>query len=115
MSKRHQRDLFSSTPDTQYNTPQMHGRTSEKARYCASTCAKSQKQRKKQSAKVHFERVHLNVEDVAAWYSVSVPTIWRWHRINSNFPRGHKLTAGSTRWFRTELEAYDRSFQEKTS
>lgn len=115
MSKKQQRDLFSDSPDDQSALPQKHGKASETARHRPSTRIPSKDQRQKKSAKDHFERVHLKVEEVAAWYGVSVATIWRWRRTNPHFPQGHNLTAGSRRWFRSDLEAYDKSIQEQKS
>lgn len=115
MSRRQQRDLFSHSLDTQNHSPQQQGSTGETALHSAPKRDQAKRQRGKKSAEVHFERVHLNVEDVAAWYSVSVPTIWRLRRTNPDFPQGHLLTTGSRRWFRSDLEAYDRTLREQNS
>jgi len=115
MSRRQQRDLFSDRSETQDSIASEDGKASEDAQRCLPWRSQPPKRHRKTFPKVHYERVHLTVKEVAAWYGVSVATIWRWHRTNPKFPRGHKLTAGSTRWLRSELEAYDRSFREQNS
>jgi predicted DNA-binding transcriptional regulator AlpA len=54
-----------------------------------------------------LERNHLTVKEVASWYGVGVATIWRWIKELPDFPHPHKITPGSSRWFRRDLEAYD--------
>ncbi len=48
----------------------------------------------------------MAVADVADFFAVSVPTIWRWNRNNPVFPKGHELSPGTTRWYRVEIEEY---------
>lgn len=50
----------------------------------------------------------LSDKRVAARYSVSRMTIWRWSKDQSlKFPQPRKLSANVTRWNRAELDAYD--------
>jgi predicted DNA-binding transcriptional regulator AlpA len=48
----------------------------------------------------------MAVGDVAVFFAVSEPTIWRWNRNNPEFPKGHELSPGTTRWYRVEIEEY---------
>ncbi|MTI05507.1 AlpA family phage regulatory protein [Roseibium denhamense] len=48
----------------------------------------------------------MTVGNVAAFFAVSVPTIWRWNRNNPEFPKGYVLSPGTTRWHRAEIEQY---------
>lgn len=57
----------------------------------------------------------MTVGDVAAFFAVSVPTIWRWNRNNPEFPKGHELSPGTTRWCREEIEEYCQKLRGVTS
>ncbi|MBO6891605.1 MAG: AlpA family phage regulatory protein [Roseibium sp.] len=48
----------------------------------------------------------MAVGDVATFFAVSKPTIWRWTKNNPEFPKGHELSHGTTRWYRAEIEDY---------
>ncbi|GAA0779968.1 hypothetical protein GCM10009077_24230 [Roseibium denhamense] len=48
----------------------------------------------------------MTVYEVAVFFAVSVPTIWRWNRNNPEFPKGYVLSPGTTRWHRAEIEQY---------
>ena len=50
----------------------------------------------------------LSVKDVAARYSVSVATIWRWTRHN-DFPEPVKLGQNVTRWRAADLMTWEQS------
>lgn len=50
-----------------------------------------------------------SVKEVASRYGVSVPTIWRWAATREGFPSSVKLSKGTTRWRRVDLERFDRS------
>jgi predicted DNA-binding transcriptional regulator AlpA len=45
--------------------------------------------------------------EVGNYFSVSEGTIRRWVR-EGNFPRGKKLSSGSRRWLRSDIEKFDR-------
>lgn len=49
----------------------------------------------------------LNVVEVAARYSISVSTIWRWLKTNPNFPKPVHPSNGATRWRVADLDAFD--------
>jgi len=49
----------------------------------------------------------LNARQVAARYSVSVATIWRWTKQRADFPQAKKLGSGSTRWMLDELLEFE--------
>ncbi|ASP35773.1 hypothetical protein CHH27_23105 [Labrenzia sp. VG12] len=57
----------------------------------------------------------MTVGDVAAFFAVSEPTIWRWNRNNPEFPKGHELSPGTTRWCREEIEEYCQKLRGVTS
>lgn len=67
-----------------------------------------------QNAKPQEPAAHLTVQDVARHFSVSVPTIWRWRTENPDFPKGLKLSPGTTRWFREDIERFDACLREIT-
>ncbi|WP_157133351.1 helix-turn-helix transcriptional regulator [Marinobacter sp. ELB17] len=50
--------------------------------------------------------MHFTDTEVGNYYSVSRHTIWRWVR-ESKFPRGKKLSSGSTRWLKSDIEKFD--------
>lgn len=52
------------------------------------------------------ETLFFTVEQVAARYSVSTESIWRWTRLD-RFPRPVKLGSGTTRWRLSDLLDHD--------
>lgn len=50
--------------------------------------------------------IFLSVKDVAARYSVSVATIWRWTR-NKSFPNPIRLGENVTRWRANDLMIWE--------
>lgn len=52
------------------------------------------------------ETLYLSVDDVAARFSVSTDTIWRWTRLGK-FPKPVKIGAGTTRWRMSDLLAFE--------
>lgn len=54
----------------------------------------------------------LNVKQVAARYSVSIATIWRWAKERADFPQPRKLGSGSTRWMLDELLEFEAGLSE---
>lgn len=53
-------------------------------------------------------QMYFTDTEVGNYYSVSRGTIRRWIR-EGKFPRGKKLSSGSTRWLRSDIEEYDRA------
>jgi len=51
-------------------------------------------------------QMYFTDTEVGNYYSVSSGTIRRWVR-EGKFPRGKKLSSGSTRWLRTDIEKFD--------
>lgn len=49
---------------------------------------------------------HITVKNLSARWSVSVPTIWRWSRLNK-IPTPYKLGENITRWKLSEIEAWE--------
>lgn len=49
----------------------------------------------------------LTVRQVADRLAVSVPTVWRWARERTDFPKPHRLGAASTRWRLADVEAWE--------
>ena len=45
--------------------------------------------------------------DVAEWFGVSRPTVWRWCDRVTGFPQPRKVSPGTTRWLRSEVEAFE--------
>ena len=54
----------------------------------------------------------ITVKEVARMYGVSVPTIWRWLKVDPHFPKAHKIV-GTTRWMLSEVQDHIDSFQVK--
>jgi len=52
------------------------------------------------------QKMYFTDTEVGNYYSVSRFTIRRWVR-EGKFPRGKKLSSGSTRWLRTDLQKFD--------
>ena len=48
-------------------------------------------------------------KQLATRYGVSRPTIWRWLKTDSTFPRPVSLSPGCTRWKAAEIEAWEES------
>jgi len=59
-----------------------------------------------------MQNVWLSDKQVAARYSVTRITIWRWAREVEHFPKPRKISANVTRWHVSELEAFDKRMQE---
>ncbi|RUR30847.1 AlpA family phage regulatory protein [Vreelandella andesensis] len=51
----------------------------------------------------------LTVRQVAERLAISVPTVWRWSRERSDFPKPKRLGPAATRWRLSELEAWEAS------
>lgn len=51
----------------------------------------------------------ITVKEVARMYGVSVPKIWRWSKIDPNFPKAPKIV-GTTRWMLSEVQDHIDSF-----
>ncbi|MBL1271926.1 MAG: helix-turn-helix domain-containing protein [Oceanospirillales bacterium] len=51
-------------------------------------------------------QMYFSDTEVGNYYSVSSGTIRRWVR-EGKFPRGKKLSSGSTRWLKSDIEKFD--------
>lgn len=51
-------------------------------------------------------QMYFSDTEVGNYYSVSSGTIRRWVR-EGKFPPGKKLSSGTTRWLRSDIEKYD--------
>lgn len=51
--------------------------------------------------------MYLSDRQLADRFSVTRATVWRWHRIDPNFPRAISLSPGCTRWRLQEIEAWE--------
>lgn len=56
------------------------------------------------------ETTFLSVEQVAARYSVSIDSIWRWKR-KGEFPLAVKLSSNITRWRLSDLLVHEDSLK----
>ncbi|MCZ8153184.1 MAG: AlpA family phage regulatory protein [Rhodobacteraceae bacterium] len=56
------------------------------------------------------DALYVPVDQVAARFSVSIDTIWRWCRKGS-FPKPYHPGGSSARWKVAEIEAYEASMQ----
>ena len=56
------------------------------------------------------EKTYLTDKDVAAHFNVSTDSIRRWIR-EGHFPKPMRIGTGTSRWLRTEIEAYGKSLQ----
>lgn len=52
------------------------------------------------------QKMYFTDAEVGNYYSVSRFTIRRWVR-EGQFPPGKKLSSGSTRWLKTDLQKFD--------
>lgn len=59
----------------------------------------------------HANETWLSDKQVAARYSVSRITVWRWCR-NGNLPEPRKLGENTTRWHVADLDAHDARVRE---
>lgn len=50
---------------------------------------------------------YLSDKQVAARYSVTRQTVWRWARDRADFPKAVILSQGCTRWRLTDLEQWE--------
>lgn len=66
----------------------------------------SRKAPKRRPNKPDFQSPWMSVQEVAAYFSVSVPTVWRWVKENPGFPKSVAFSRGTTRWFRKDLEQF---------
>lgn len=48
------------------------------------------------------------VAEIAERYQVSLATVWRWVKINDDFPAPMKLSAGVSRWSEEQLFEFER-------
>ena len=53
--------------------------------------------------------MYLSDKQLADRFSVTRPTVWRWHRTDASFPRAVNLSPGCTRWKLAEIEAWEQS------
>lgn len=51
--------------------------------------------------------MYVSDKQVAARYSVTRPTVWRWLKTDPTFPRPISLSPGCTRWKLAEIEAWE--------
>lgn len=51
----------------------------------------------------------LTVKQVAARYSISTATVWRWSAEQKGFPSPVKFSSSCTRWSLAELEQWEGS------
>lgn len=50
---------------------------------------------------------YFSDNDLARRYNVARPTVWRWARVQDDFPKPVKLTPGCTRWKASEIEVWE--------
>lgn len=53
------------------------------------------------------QEVYLKDTDLAKIYGVSRQTVWRWNEVDPSFPSPVKLSAGATRWRKTDIDAWE--------
>ncbi|WP_407650546.1 helix-turn-helix transcriptional regulator [Halomonas piscis] len=51
----------------------------------------------------------LTARQVADRLAISIPTVWRWSRERSDFPKPHRIGPASSRWRVAELETWEAS------
>ena len=51
--------------------------------------------------------VYLHGDEVSARYGVNRQTVWRWRKKDPTFPKPIKLSHGTTRWYLSDLEAWE--------
>lgn len=50
--------------------------------------------------------VYMSARQLAARWSVEVATVWRWAQ-KGKIPKSVKLSGGTTRWIKHEIEAHE--------
>jgi prophage regulatory protein len=53
--------------------------------------------------------VYLTDNQLAARFGVARGTVWRWNKLNPDFPRVIKLSDGCARWSLHEVEAFEKA------
>lgn len=99
-----QKDLFA-----EFSEPEVNGSSKPNSR---SARSKESKALEVELASPGFtwtgEQQYLTVKQVANYFGVSVPTIWRWVQPGtSNFPNPVRMSQGVTRWRIQDLRAYE--------
>lgn len=56
------------------------------------------------------EKTYLTDKEVASHFNVSTDSIRRWIR-EGHFPKPMRIGTGTSRWLRTDIEAYGKSLQ----
>lgn len=51
--------------------------------------------------------MYLSDKQVASRYNVTRPTVWRWVKADSTFPKPISLSPGCTRWRLDEIESWE--------
>ena len=67
----------------------------------------SEKQNKAVSTLADRFSSYLSVTEVATRLNISVPTVWRWTRERSDFPRPKKFGTRVSRWLLADLIAFE--------
>lgn len=61
-------------------------------------------------------KIYLTDKQVADRYGVKRGSVWRWTKVNNQFPKPVKLSPGCARWLTTELENFEKkSLRSNTS
>ncbi len=68
--------------------------------------SRPRKPKSRSASALPSERVWMSVRDVAAYFALSVPTIWRRAKDDPAFPKAYRVSPGATRWLRSDLERY---------
>lgn len=50
---------------------------------------------------------YLTDRQIAARFAVNRATVWRWLKVDQDFPRPISLSAGCTRWKLTDIEEWE--------
>lgn len=106
-----QTELFSAIdPSTRESPTELKPKASRPARTASARLKTKSKQsgssQRRKPKQTDALSPWMAVGDVADFFAVSVPTIWRWNRNNPEFPKSHELSPGTTRWYREEIEEY---------
>lgn len=60
-------------------------------------------------SKGEADETFLAVDQIMQRYGIGRATVWRWVKLNSDFPEPVKLSSGTSRWRLSDLVAFDRS------
>lgn len=60
------------------------------------------------------DEAFLAVGQIMQRYGIGRATVWRWVKVNPDFPEPMKLSSGISRWRQSDLVAFDRAMEKRS-